>query len=140
MIELLTGTIRSATDYGLRFTVSGITQLIPVAAVDLSIWGFPSQTVHDAARFPKGSPGKPAGCPGLEDAGCNTTPVVSSLPLRPLTGNPSICTGESLPTTIEVRTYRDPANTSKASSSYPPITDCDRPIYSPVSHAMRTPA
>ena len=55
-------TTRSASDYGLRFTVSGITQLAPLSAADITFWGFPAAGAHDAQRFPKGSPGSPAGC------------------------------------------------------------------------------
>jgi len=132
--------VRAATDYGLRFTVAGITQLIPVAAVDFTLWGFPGLTAHDAQRFPMGSPGSPAGCPGLADAGCLSTPVASSLPVRPLTGNPSVCSGQSLPTTIDVTTYRDPGASSRASSSYPPIVDCDRTTFNPSAHAELTTA
>ena len=46
--------VRTATDYGLRFTVSGITQLTPLAEVDLTFWGFPAGRSHNAERFPKG--------------------------------------------------------------------------------------
>ena len=50
-----------AGDYGLRFTVSDITQLAPLAGAELTFWGFPAEPRHDAQRFPKGSPGAPAG-------------------------------------------------------------------------------
>jgi hypothetical protein len=130
--------VRAATDYGLRFTVAGITQLTPVAAVDLTLWGFPALPLHDSERFPIGSVAAPAGCPGLANAGCLTTPVASSLPVRPLTGNPSVCNGESLPTTIAVTTYRDPGNTTLADSSYPPIVDCDRTTFNPAAFAALT--
>jgi hypothetical protein len=52
-------TVRSGSDYGLRITVSGIPQSIPVSHVDLSVWGVPAKSVHDHERFPKGSPGSP---------------------------------------------------------------------------------
>ena len=57
-------TVRTATDYGLRFTVSNITQLTPLAEARMIFWGFPSEEGHDAQRFAKGAPGNPAGCPG----------------------------------------------------------------------------
>ena len=60
-------TVRSATDYGLRFTVSNITQAVPLNEADLTFWGFPAATKtepqsHDQERFAKGVPGNPAGC------------------------------------------------------------------------------
>ena len=134
-------TIRSASDYGMRFTVSGITQLTPVGAVDLTDLGLPGadgprrRIASRRARraIPPAVPASP-----MPAASRRRSP--SSLPIRPLTGNPSICTGEALPTSIEVRTYRDPSNASRATSSYPPITDCDRPTYSPTAHAELTTA
>ena len=131
-------TTRSATDYGLRFTVSGITQLSPLAAVDMTFWGFPGLPSHDAQRFAQGSPGSPAGCPGLADAGCIVTPTPASLPVRPLTGNPSDCNGEELKTTLVVQTYQDPSVLSRAESSYPPVVECIRQTFNPAVRARLT--
>ncbi len=130
--------IRGASDYGLRFTVSGITQLTPLASVDLTLWGFPALPAHDSQRFPIGSIAAPAGCPGLADASCLTALTASSLPVRPLTGNPSVCGSSLLPTRIEVRTYRDPNTVTHEESSYPPIVDCDRTAFTPAAHAALT--
>ena len=57
------------TDYGLRFTVAGITQLARWQRRH-RLLGFPGGRSHDAQRFPKGSPGSPAGLPGLADTSC----------------------------------------------------------------------
>lgn len=127
--------VRTAGDYGLRFTVSGITQLTPLAGADFTFWGFPALTAHDTQRFAKGSPGNPAGCPGRADAGCIVTPTTSSLPTDPLTDNPSTCTGEDLITSLKVQTYQDPAHPSEAKSSYPASTGCDKQTFNPVLHA-----
>ena len=62
--------VRTASDYGLRFSVSGLTQLIPLAGAKLTVWGFPADGSHNGDRFGKGSPGDPAGCPGVEDTSC----------------------------------------------------------------------
>ena len=88
-------TVRTADDYGLRFTVSNITQATPLAAADLTFWGFPFEFDHDAERFAKGSPGHPAGCPGLADVSCIAEPTPSSQEVHPLIDNPTTCTGES---------------------------------------------
>ena len=63
-------TVRSDSDYGLTFTVSNITQLTPLAGVNLTIWGFPALSTHDSERFSEGAPGAPSNCPGLANAGC----------------------------------------------------------------------
>src|ERR1700710_276354 len=100
-------TTRSASDYGLRFTVSGITQLAPLSAADITFWGFPAAGAHDAQRFPKGSPGSPAGCPGLAEASGIGEPVVAGMPVAPLTGNPGVYNGQALVSTLDVQTYQD---------------------------------
>ena len=43
--------VRTTTDYGLRFTVQDISQLAPLAAVKLTLWGFPAEENHDAAAL-----------------------------------------------------------------------------------------
>jgi hypothetical protein len=131
-------TVRTATDYGLRFTVSDITQLTPLAAVDMKIWGFPSSDDHNAERFPRGTPGNPPGCPGLTDASCNSTPTKSSIPNNPLTDNPTTCSGSDLVTTLDVETYQDPGNFSHAESSYPAMTGCYNLTFKPLLQASPT--
>lgn len=130
-------TVRSAVDYGLRFTVSGITQLTPLSSADITFWGFPGDATHEAQRFPKGSPGSPAGCPELADASCNPSPTQASVPPRPFTGNPSIC-GKPMPTTLAVESYQDPGVFSEAKSSYPEIEKCERQTFQPVAAGKLT--
>jgi hypothetical protein len=131
-------TVRTADDYGLRFTVSDITQLTPLANVDLKIWGFPADPGHNSDRFPRGTPGNPAGCPGLTDASCNPVGTEPSLPNNPLTDNPTTCSGQDLVTTLDVETYQDPGNFSHADSSYPAITGCEKETFKPLLQASPT--
>jgi hypothetical protein len=130
-------TVRSGSDYGLRFTVSGITQTVPVSSADLTFWGFPAAEAHNEQRFPKGSPGNPAGCPGLADSSCNLTPTQAGVPVQPFTGNPSVC-GTPMPTTLDVETYQRPGALVHAASSYPAITNCDRQTFKPGAQAALT--
>jgi hypothetical protein len=130
-------TVRSASDYGLRFTVSGITQTVPLSEADLTFWGFPANAVHSAERFAKGSPGHPAGCPELADTSCILEPTRASVPPRPFTGNPSVC-GKPMPTTLDVETYQRPGVFAHADSSYPEITNCDSQTFQPVAQARLT--
>jgi hypothetical protein len=131
-------TVRTGSDFGLRFTVSEITQETPLAAASLTFWGFPADAAHDKERFAKGSPGKPAACPGLADASCIETPTHSSLPEAPLTDNPTICTGEPLVTSLEVQSYQDPSHPSVEKASYPPTTACEKEVFRPVLFASST--
>jgi hypothetical protein len=131
-------TVRTESDYGLNLTVSNITQLVPLAAVNLTIWGFPAIPSHDTERFPKGKPGEPSNCTELANTACIGAPTASSLPPMPLTDNPTSCTGESLETTLEVQTYGDPGHVSKVESDYPQTTGCDLEVFNPVLFASPT--
>jgi hypothetical protein len=132
--------VRTDSDYGLTFTVQDITQLVPLASAHLTFWGFPAlegPEGHYAQRFPKGSPGHPAGCPGLADASCSPGAPADLTP-QPLTDNPTTCTGEPLTTTLEVQTYQDPSHRSKAQGSYPATTGCEKEVFKPVLYASPT--
>ena len=132
--------VRTGSDYGLRFTVSEITQATPLAGADLTFWGFPAEEAHDKERFAKGSPGHPAGCLGEADTGCIEAPLRSTLPEQPLTDNPTICTGQPLVTSLEVQTYQDPTHPTIEQGSYPATTDCDKEAFKPVLFAGSTTA
>ena len=130
--------VRTGGDYGLRFTVSDITQLTPVASARLSWWGFPASAGHNLQRFAKGSPGEPAGCTGLANTSCISTPTAANGVNNPLTDNPTTCTGEPLATSLEVQTYQDPEYLSSKRSTMPAIVECERETFNPVLQASAT--
>jgi hypothetical protein len=132
--------VRTTTDYGLRFTVHEISQLTPLAKADMILWGFPAKAIHDNQRFPKGSPGHPAGCPLEATASrtCLPTPTATSITPQPLTDNPTTCTGEELVSELKVQTYQDPEHLSSLQSTYSPITGCEREVFNPVLQATST--
>jgi hypothetical protein len=129
--------VRTGSDYGLRFSVTEITQLIPLRSAKLSLWGMPGLTTHNTQRFPKGSPGKPAGCPGLENSGCVTSTKVS-IPVQPLINYPTTCAGSSLITELDVQSYQEPTELSHAESEYPPVTGCEKETFKPALTASLT--
>jgi hypothetical protein len=130
--------VRTASDYGLRFTLSGVTQATPLAAVDLTLWGFPADPEHSAQRFPRGALGEPAGCPGLEGTACIATPIAASITNKPLTVNPTTCTSQPLTATLAVQSYRDPEHPSEAKAEYPATTGCESEVFNPVLQASPT--
>ncbi len=130
--------VRTSGDYGLRFTVQDITQVTPLAGAELTLWGFPALAAHNSQRFPKGAPGEPAGCPGVANTSCLGAPVPSSIPIQPLTDNPTTCTGAPLTTTLEVQTYQDLEHLSRKESEYPETTSCDLEVFNPVLYASPT--
>ncbi len=131
-------TVRSSTDYGLRFTVSNMTELAPLASAKLIFWGFPAASEHDAQRFPKGSPGKPAGCPGIDTTECLSEKIESPNAVHPLTDNPTVCSGQKLVSQLEVQTYQDLANLTEATDEYPLIEGCLNEVFKPVLSARPT--
>ena len=131
-------TVRTSTDYGLRFTVANITQLTPLAEARMVFWGFPAEEGHDPQRFAKGAPGIPAGCPGEEGTACITVPTSAAITVHPLTDNPTACSGLPLPVRLEVQTYQDPQHSSHAEAAYPAITDCENETFQPVLFAAPT--
>jgi hypothetical protein len=134
--------VRTESDYGLTMTVTGISQVIPLASADIRIWGFPARGEHDGERFLKGSPGNPAGCPGEASGACassqGSNSHQSTLQLAPLTDNPTRCTGEPLKVTVDVTTYQDEGNPAHAESQYAPTTGCFAETFEPVFNAALT--
>lgn len=134
--------VRTAGDYGLRMTVSGITQTMPLASADITIWGFPAASENDDNRFPKGTVGSPAGCPQQASAGCasqnGASPHPAGIAVEPLTDNPSTCTEQPLTATLDVQTYQDSANLSHAEAEYPPTTGCEKQTFNPVFNTALT--
>ena len=135
---LIPVTVRTGSDYGLRFTVSEISQLTPLAFADMTFWGFPAEDANNVQRFPKGTPGSPSGCPGLEDTGCLAQPTRSTEPPRPLTSNPTLCTGEPLVTRLTVQTYQEPEKRSEAQSTYDAVDGCEKVKFEPLLQANVT--
>jgi hypothetical protein len=131
-------TVRTASDYGLRFTVTEITQLTPLAGAELTFWGVPAATVHNGQRFAPGKPGVPSGCVGEAGTECITKALLPTVTPSPLVDNPSVCTGQPQQTTLEVQTYQDPEHRSVAYSSYPPTTGCEQMTFKPVLNAEPT--
>lgn len=131
-------TVRTDSDYGLRFTVSEITQETPLSGASLTFWGFPAEKANDDQRFPQGSPGTPAGCPGLASTSCLKGPTPASLPETPLINNPTICTGEALVAKLTVQSYQAPTAPSLSEASYPATTGCEEQVFRPVLFAAPT--
>jgi hypothetical protein len=130
--------VRTGSDYGLRFTVKEISQLTPLAETTLTFWGYPADPVHNGQRFPKGVPGSPSNCPGIEGTGCLKQGTEASIPVAPLIDYPTTCTGQPLVTELQVRSYQDPGTWSTAKSQYDLVTDCEKATFNPVLSANLT--
>ena len=128
-------TVRTGSDYGLRMTVSGITQEIPFAGADITVWGFPADPEHDVDRFHVGE----SGCAGLASTSCIVPPYVTAgIPVKPFVDNPTICTGQPLNANLEVTSYENPSSPSQAQASYAPTTSCEKQVFNPVLNLALT--
>ena len=108
-------TVRTGSDYGLRMTVTGITQEIPFAGADITVWGFPADAEHDIDRFHVGE----RGCAGIAATSCIVPPYVTAgIPVKPYVDNPTICTGQPLTARLQVTSYEDPTAPRARRRSY----------------------
>jgi hypothetical protein len=126
-------TVRTGSDYGLTFTVRGISQQVPVASADIRVWGIPAEPEHNVERFQSGTPDNPPGCPYIPTASCAPAPFpdAGQAPF-PFTDNPSVCTGQPLVAKLFVRTYQDPGNASSGQTEIPATTGCEKQRFDPV--------
>ena len=132
--------VRTTTDYGLRFTVQDITQLTPLAGAKMTFWGFP------ADRKPRRSNASPKArratrrLPGRRRDRLHRRPrPEASIAPEPLTDNPTICTGEDLPSDPRSPDLPGPRATSPTpTATYPPITGCEKEVFKPVLQACPT--
>ncbi len=125
--------VRSGSDYGLRMTARSISQSVALSSAEFQIWGFPADPEHDAERFHPGGPGEPPACIGETTTDCIAAPFpeAGKLP-APFIDNPSVCTGEELPVTVDAVSYQDPNQASHLVSSYPETTGCENQRFDPV--------
>ena len=114
-------------------TARSISQTVALSAAEFLIWGFPADAEHDAERFHPGSPGAPPGCLGETSTDCIAAPFpeAGKLP-APFIDNPSVCTGDELPVTVDAVSYQDPNQASHLVSSYPETTGCENQRFDPV--------
>jgi hypothetical protein len=125
--------VRTAQNYELQLKVTGIPQSIPLEFAEMNVWAFPASPVHDPDRFRLGSPGNPPGCPEELSTDCNFAPFPESAQtISPYIDNPSVCSGQPLPISIEVVSYQDPGNVATAGSTYPETTGCEKQKFDPV--------
>jgi hypothetical protein len=130
--------IRAATDYGVSATFEALDQSAPLAGLELTLWGVPASSGHDSARFPTGSSGHPAGCPGVVGVGCLGSPTASPSPEAPFTLAPTTCAEKHPKARLSVLTYDDPTEPSLAQSEMPATTGCDQLTFNPSLFAEPT--
>ena len=115
-------TVRTGTDYGLRFTVSDITQLTPLAERQPDHLGLPGERTPQRRALPGGLPGQTGRLPGIgrHVAATRRRRNRASRTSRSPTTRPTAAARPWSPSSL-VETYQDPGNFSDAESTYPEI-------------------
>jgi hypothetical protein len=130
--------VRSATDYGIQISINAISQSVSLATANMTVWGFPAHKNHDPERFRPGGPGDPPGCPGALFVDCLEAPFAhAGETVKPFIDNPSVCSEEPLPVSVDVTTYQDPVPTNVV-STYPATTGCENQKFDPLLQAKLT--
>jgi hypothetical protein len=123
---------RTDSDYGLDAVTSGIFHLLPLPRIDVTYWGVPAASSHDAGRYPRARDG---GCGySSADETCYP-PIPSNVPPVPFLSNPTTC-GESLSTNLEIGYYD--GTITHADAAWPATTGCDQLGFDPSLTAKPT--
>lgn len=121
-------TVRAASDYGPDLTFQGLPQTAPLAGAALTLWGVPGASSHNTERFPPGSAGKPANCPGVTSCDGPVIPT-GSIPI-PMLQNPTRC-NVPLSSALTVSTYQQPDDIVSSTAPTAAITGCNRLPFGP---------
>ena len=128
---------RTESDYGLKLTITGVTQFAPLAFSETTFWGVPADSIHDEQRF------SPVGCnptatgERIAREGCNFKPNPSNSPAIPFNDSPTTC-GVPLEASLHVLSYDN--GISEANTPYPATTGCDQLSFNPSLFAQPTTA
>jgi Invasin, domain 3 len=125
-----------STEYLTSLTLAEFPQTAPLASMDLTLWGVPSDVSHNPDRFPKGT----NGCPGLADTSCNGPPVPSNLPANPQIESPTTCPPVHTTAKATLGTYEDAGQLDTETAQFPEMTGCTQLGFNPAAFPVLTTA
>ncbi len=96
-VVTLDAQFRSDSDYGLTLSAADLPQALALAGISLTLWGTPSDPLHDAER----------GCPGQLNPWRGGPTCSSGARLTAMLRNTTYC-GNGLPTTLSVDSWTHP--------------------------------
>ncbi len=118
---------RTENDYGLEVSTTDIAHPLPLAYVDLTLWGVPASPTNDVDRQP---PGWDSSLQG------KNPPTPTNAPLRAFLNSPTTCDDQSLAAGVTVTSYD--GGVTRAISPFPPTTGCDQLSFNPSLYAQPT--
>jgi hypothetical protein len=107
--------VRTGGDYGLNSQLNNVSALLPLSGSQLTLWGVPAASSHDAVRT----------CPNF------VTPCASGVAPAPFLSNPTSCTGGPLTAVASADSWQDPGDFVTTSTAVPGNTGCNRVSFSP---------
>jgi hypothetical protein len=130
--------VRTSGDYGLTASSRNTSQMLRLFGAIVTLWGVPSDPVHDAFR------GECLGIFGASREAELGHPCPVSLPLRPLLTLPTACPGTPLTATLAIDSWQEPGALDgegnallsdplwkTAEASAPAVEGCERLDFSP---------
>jgi hypothetical protein len=117
---------RTESDFGLDVSVEGITHLLPLAWVNMTLFGVPASPANNPYRLPRG-------WESFFDG--ENPPTPSNAPEIAFTQNPTTC-GVPLQANVKVLSYDK--GVTEASYPYPSMTGCDQLSFNPSLFAQPT--
>jgi hypothetical protein len=107
-VVTLDANVRSASDYGVTATVRNISEGVGIAGTNVTLWGVPSDPVHDPDRA----------CPGASGPWQGGPSCTSGAPRSAFLRNPTSCPDPSvgLPTTLRTDSWVHPGVFTQATT------------------------
>ena len=102
---LLFATLRPG-DYGIRVVASGMTRTLAVTGGELTVWGAPSDAIHNAQRAAPAS----CGLPGHSNECVFGEPFPPNIPPRAFLTGPADCSDSPGPAALAVDSWHTPAS------------------------------
>jgi len=106
-------------DYGIDVVVPRASSTLPLPSTELDLWGVPADSSHDYLR---------GLCVTFQPSG-NACP--SPAERLPFLRNPTSCTGEPLPWTIEMDSFQNPGTYIQGGTTTPAMEGCEKLPFDP---------
>jgi hypothetical protein len=145
------GHIRTNGDYGFSANLSEISQKVSIYGLELTLWGAPSNTSHDAQRGICATSGVVQ--KGIEKEFWEIEELADGTSAEeyrfdcsskrtdtPLLSMPGACTDKALETTLSVNSWQDPEEIEPAPVTLPVVTGCEALRFTPTLEVTPAPA
>ena len=106
--------VDTAGDYGVEARSLRSSQGLPISKVDITLWGSPQRSIHDAERY----------CGNRSYGELPTEPCPVDAPRTPFLTNPTICSGPQT-STLTIDSWEETGRFLTETSTLPGFTGCE---------------